>query len=196
MSLTEQWIKNASQATPVLYLDLDDTVRKGPTHGKGFVNCAADVEVFDIVPGILVAYKQKGWRIIAISNQGGVALGYLKFEDAAAAALETNRQCQNLFDQIMMCTHHPDAEDPEFAVCWCRKPRIGLVIDGANTVAKRHNEYYPPHLGLFVGDRPEDARCAENAGLAFMDAAEWRGGGWKTPLDESLPYVTLPEYQP
>jgi hypothetical protein len=37
-------------------------------------------------------------------------------------------------------------------------------------------EIYPPHLALFVGDRPEDEGCAEAANVRFMDAAEWRTG--------------------
>ena len=39
------------------------------------------------------------------------------------------------------------------------------------------NEYYPPHMALFVGDREEDKQCAENANIPFMDAKEWREKG-------------------
>jgi histidinol phosphatase-like enzyme len=74
-----------------------------------------------------------------------------------------------------MCQHHPDAKDPEYAVCWCRKPRIGNVVLAARELCEQYpDEYYPPHLALFVGDRPEDQGCADNAGIRFMDAKEWR----------------------
>jgi len=191
--MKEQWIERASQATPILYLDLDDTVRMGKTSQGRFVNSAADVTVFPNVPSILQAYKDKGWRIVAISNQGGVALHLLSADDAMGAVMETQKQCDGLFDLMSICTHHPDATDPEFAVCWCRKPRIGMLVEAALTLASRHNEYYPPHLALFVGDRPEDQQCADQANVRFMDAVEWRDGGWKSTV-EATAYVTLLPY--
>ena len=191
-AVKQEWIERQSQATPVLYLDLDGTVRKGKDELGRFVNKATDVEVFAEVPAILREYKNKGWRIAAISNQGGVALGILSAEDCMAAMIATQAQCGNAFDKICFCTHHPDAPDPEYAVCWCRKPRIGLVIEAATSMAQKFNEYYPPHLALFVGDRPEDKECAANAGIKFIDAAGWRAGGWR---DFATPqsYVTFNE---
>jgi D-glycero-D-manno-heptose 1,7-bisphosphate phosphatase len=42
-----------SKPTPVLYLDLDGTVRKGYDELGRFVNTKEDVEVFPEVPAIL-----------------------------------------------------------------------------------------------------------------------------------------------
>lgn len=192
LEVSQEWIERASQATPVLYVDLDDTIRMGKATLGRFVNKAGDVKVFPEVPAILAAYKRSGWRIAAISNQGGIALGILSAEDCAACMMETQRQCNGLFDSICFCGHHPDAPDPEHAICWCRKPRIGLILTASNSLAARFNEYYPPHLALFVGDRPEDAECAANAGIKFMDAAEWRAGGWRESAKPHS-YVTLNE---
>lgn len=165
------------RATPVLYLDIDGTVRWGKGELGRFVNTADDVRVFDGVADLLWRYKKLGWRIVGISNQGGIALGLVSMEDVARAMLETQRQTRDAFDKIAWCSHHPNADDPEMAVCWCRKPRAGLVIEAALALADRHRgEIYPPHLALFVGDRPEDAACAENAALPFMAADVWRGG--------------------
>jgi D-glycero-D-manno-heptose 1,7-bisphosphate phosphatase len=60
------------------------------------------------------------------------------------------------------------------ARCWCRKPSPGLIIETACELARQHGEIYPPHLGLMVGDRPEDQECARIAGLDFKWAHEWR----------------------
>lgn len=190
LKVTQEWIEKGSRATPVLYLDLDDTVRKGKDTLGYFVNKAQDVQVFPEVPAILAEYKKRGWRIVAISNQGGVALGILSADDCAACMMETQKQCKGLFDQICFCTHHPDAADPEYAVCWCRKPRIGLILTAANALAAKFNEYYPPHLALFVGDRIEDQECAENAGIKFMWAEMWRADGWQDTL-KTKDYVTI-----
>lgn len=165
----------------VLFLDLDGTTRWGKDQLGRFVNTKDDVRVFDEVPEILRWYRANGWRIVGITNQGGVALGILSAEACAEAIMETHRQSGNAFDKIAVCMHHPDAKDQEMAVCWCRKPRIGLLIEACSDLAMRTGECYPPHLALFVGDRPEDAECAANAGVRFMDAEEWRLGGWRSP---------------
>lgn len=164
------------KTVPVLYCDIDGTIRHGKDELGFFVNGPADVKVFHEVPELLATYKDLGWRIIGVSNQGGIALGHMTLRNCAEAMGETQRQCHNAFDRIAWCSHHPDAENPEMAVCWCRKPKPGLVIETALNLAQATNEIYPPHLGMFTGDRPEDERCAANAGLAFMGAAAWRNG--------------------
>lgn len=165
------------KATPVLYLDIDGTVRHGVDELGRFVHSFKDVVIFEGVPDLLWGYKKLGWRIVGVSNQGGIALGLLATEDCLGAMAETQRQCNNAFDLISWCRHHPNADHPEMAICWCRKPKAGMVIEAAFNLADRHpGEIYPPHLGLFVGDRPEDRGCAEASGLTFMNAIEWRLG--------------------
>lgn len=165
----------------VLYLDMDGTVRWGLDELGRFVNGPDDVRLFDEVPDLLARYKEAGWRIVAVSNQGGIALGHVDKRSVIAAMLETQKQAGDAFDKILFCSHHPDASDPEMAVCWCRKPRPGLVLEAAFTLAEETSkrgspEIYPPHLALMVGDRSEDKICAEAANVSFMEALAWRAG--------------------
>lgn len=160
---------------PVLYLDLDGTVRQGKDDALGrFVNGPEDVVVFPEAVEMMRRWKAGGGRIIGVSNQGGIGLRILTGEAVAEAMRETHRQTGEMFDKIAWCSHHPDAELPEMARCWCRKPAPGLLIEAAIDLAGRHNEYYPPYMGLMVGDREEDRLCAERAGLDFQWAADWR----------------------
>lgn len=167
-------------ATAILAVDIDGTIREGKDDALGrFVNSAADVRVFPEAVALMRKWKAHGGRIIGVSNQGGIALGILTLEDVTAAMIETARQCDNLFDKLMWCRHHPQADDPEMRYCWCRKPSPGLLIEGALDLAAashttRRAEYYPPYMGLFVGDRPEDEEAARLAGFPFMWAADWR----------------------
>jgi len=165
---------NRDKPMRLLVLDLDGTVRHGYSELGRFVNEAKDVIVFPEAVTLMRAWKDAGGRILAVSNQGGVALGHVSERAVAEAVMETHRQAGSLFDRIQVCMHHPDAKDPEMARCWCRKPAPGLLIEGALDLARQHGEYYPPHLGLFVGDRPEDEECARIAGFDFQWAAEWR----------------------
>lgn len=163
------------RAVPVLYLDIDGTVRQGKDDPLGrFVNGPEDVVVFPEAVEMMRRWKTGGGRIAAVSNQGGVALGVLTEEKVAAAMLETQRQCGGLFDLISWCPHHPAAQHPEMARCWCRKPSAGAVAEAAHGLARYPGEFYPPYMGLFVGDRDEDLACAESAGLDFQRAADWR----------------------
>jgi len=158
----------------VLVCDLDGTVRKGYDELGRFVNGPEDVEVFPEAVVMMRDWKARGGRIIAASNQGGIALGHVTFEQVFLAMQETHRQCGEIFDKIAWCQHHPDAQDPEFARCWCRKPAPGLVIESLLHLARMTGEIYPPHMALFVGDRPEDEQCAKILNMDFRHATVWR----------------------
>lgn len=161
--------------TPVLFVDIDGTVREGKDDPLGrFVNGPEDVRVFPQAVEMMRRWKAGGGRVIGVSNQGGIALGIVTMERVAAAMAETHRQADQLFDKITWCCHHPDAAMPEMARCWCRKPAPGLLIEASLDLARQYGEYYPPYMGLMVGDRSEDERCAAAAGLDFMWAAQWR----------------------
>lgn len=168
----------SDKAIPVLYLDIDGTVRQGKDDALGrFVNGPDDVIVFPEAVEMMRRWKAGGGRIIGVSNQGGIALGILTTLQVKAAMAETQRQTGYLFDKIAWCQHHPDAATPEMARCWCRKPAPGLVIEASLNLAQHFGEYYPPYMGLMVGDRDEDEECARIAGLDFTPADEWRAQG-------------------
>src|SRR5947208_450629 len=117
----------AEKATRLLCLDLDGTVRQGKDDALGrFVNGPEDVVVFPEAVTMMRRWKAAGGRIIAVSNQGGVALGIVSYAKVAAAMAETYRQADCLLDKVSFCVHHPQATDPEMARCWCRKPTPGL----------------------------------------------------------------------
>lgn len=171
--------------TPILFLDLDGTVRLGPVERKGkFVNEPADVDIFDGVVDIMKSYKARGWRIVSVSNQGGIALGHVSANAVNRTMMETSRMCANLFDKMLWCEHHPaakgetEAETLEKSSCLCRKPRIGMVVMAiAALSAEYRNEYYRPYSSLFVGDMVDDELCAASAGIPFMSADAWRRKG-------------------
>lgn len=160
----------------MLYLDIDGTVRQSVDDDLGrFVNGPEDVRVFPEAVEMMRRWKDAGGRIAGVSNQGGIALGYMTEQDCAEAMVETQRQADGLFDLLSWCHHHPDAEHPEMARCWCRKPSAGAVVEAAHGLVDRFpGELYPPYMGLFVGDMDSDQECAANAGLDFEWAADWR----------------------
>jgi D-glycero-D-manno-heptose 1,7-bisphosphate phosphatase len=160
---------------PLLCLDLDGTVRQGKDDALGrFVNGPEDVFVFPEAVTMMRRWKSGGGRIIAVSNQGGIALGIVTTEQVVAALAETHKQCDGLFDKLCICSHHPSAADLAQASCWCRKPLPGLIIDAVSDLAQYYGEFYPPYMAMMVGDRPEDQECARLVNIEFQWAHEWR----------------------
>lgn len=159
-----------AKKVPVLYCDIDGTIRYGKDELGRFVNTKEDVEIFPEVPDLLQGYKDLGWRIIGVTNQGGIGLGYMTEETCIEALAETQKQTGNAFDKIVFCAHKPDAG------CECRKPKAGMVFNARTWLYSNYGGMYPMELGIFVGDRPEDEDCAHNASLTFIDAAVWRTG--------------------
>lgn len=160
--------------TALLVLDIDGTVRKGKEELGHIVHKPEEVEVFPEAVKLMQDWKARGGRIISASNQGGIALGLLTLEDVMANMQETQRQCLGLFDKMAFCVHNPQAKTPLLARCWCRKPAPGMVIEAALDLGSITGECYPPHMALFVGDRPEDKECAKLLSMDFMDAKDWR----------------------
>jgi D-glycero-D-manno-heptose 1,7-bisphosphate phosphatase len=142
--------------TPLLCLDLDGTVRHGKDELGHFVNGPEDVVVFGEAVEMMRRWKAGGGRVIAVSNQGGIALKHLAPFTCVKAMMRTQELAEGLFDKMAWCMHHPAAQHPEMARCWCRKPSPGLIIEAALDLAKRYDEIYPPYMALFVGDRDED----------------------------------------
>jgi D-glycero-D-manno-heptose 1,7-bisphosphate phosphatase len=165
----------SEKAVPILFLDLDGTVRHGLDELGRFVNSPADVVIFPEALEMMRRWKSGGGRIVAVSNQGGIALGHLSYTQCAATMFQTHQLAGRLFDKMAFCAHHPSAQDPEMARCWCRKPSPGLLIEAAlEMAAKYRGEIYPPHLALMVGDRDEDRECARIASIDFVLASDWR----------------------
>lgn len=163
------------KAVPVLYLDLVSTIIHGPDELGHFPNGPEDVVVYPEALTMMRRWRDGGGRIIVVSNQGGIALGYVSQVSIALMMTTVWEKCDRLPSKMAWCLHHPNAEHPELARCWCRKPSPGLLVEAALRVAERHRgEIYPPHLGLMVGDRDEDQECARLAGLDFQWAHEWR----------------------
>lgn len=159
---------------PALCLDLDGTVRYS-LNGK-FINKPEDIALFPDVEAKIWQYRNEGYLIFGITNQGGVAYGYKTPQDNDA---EIDKTCslfgQNPFHIIKSCLHHPKgSHEPYNHRSLLRKPDVGMLalceVDAweAGFIVDWDNS-------IFVGDRPEDMECAERAGIEFQWAWQFFG---------------------
>jgi D-glycero-D-manno-heptose 1,7-bisphosphate phosphatase len=115
----------------------------------------------------LIKLAVAGHNIAIVTNQGGVAFGFIDEQVAWFKIYEAARQCGLPPDTIRTyaCFHdirgQPPYNDPEQAAR--RKPSGAMIVE-----AMRDTGATNPHEGLYVGDREEDLKAAQNAGVAFQ----------------------------
>lgn len=163
------------QVKPALLLDIDGTIRHSRL-GKRFIEDAGDIALFPDVEDKLWGFRNRGYLILGVSNQGGVAFMIkpqsiiMQEMDATVALFK-----RNPFHSIKMCLHHPNGKHPALGHrSLMRKPDIGMLV---------MHEYECFGSGwiidwstsLMVGDRDEDRVCAERASIEFKWAWEFFG---------------------
>lgn len=103
-----------------------------------------------------------GYRLIVVSNQPGVALGY--FPECALVAVE--KRLRELLSargvrlaDFIYCPHHPDGRvAPHARACDCRKPAPGMI----EAAARRHG--IDLARSWMVGDILDDVEAGRRAG--------------------------------
>jgi D-glycero-D-manno-heptose 1,7-bisphosphate phosphatase len=143
-----------------LFVDLDNTVRETLT-GRAHPLWPEDQTLRAGVLERLEEYRARGYAIVGVTNQGGVAFGTLTEQDV----VEINQFLQarlapGVFDLILYCPYHPYgyirafARDPE-----CRKPRPGMAYEARDRLGLDLS------ASLMVGDMEVDRLFAINAGI-------------------------------
>ena len=149
----------------LLLLDRDGTLNQ--SLGSGPPNDPAEVKLLPNVATRLHQHASMGWRIVIVTNQGGVAFGY----QTEAQAFATHQALLDALpvevDASYLCPHHPDGTIPHYAIpCPNRKPAPGAILDALERFGAR------PQDCLLVGDKDTDRQAAIAAGVPF----EW---AWK-----------------
>lgn len=139
-----------SRALRVVYLDRDGTInvdRHYLSNVEGFAFCDGAVEG-------LRAMAQMGLDLVVVTNQSGIARGYLTQSALAAihAHMAQKMAAQGVaFAGIYYCPHGPDAG------CSCRKPKPGLIHRAEADLGRR--------AGVMIGDKPSDMAAGRAAGM-------------------------------
>lgn len=153
----------------VLFLDRDGTLNQ--TIADRPPNHPDEVALLPGVGAKLHHYASLGWHIVVVTNQGGVAFGYLTEEQADAIHAAVLAALPVAVDASYLCPHHPHGTIPRYARdCPNRKPAPGAILDA---LARFGAE---PADCLFVGDLESDRQTAAAAGVPFAWAADFRRG--------------------
>jgi D,D-heptose 1,7-bisphosphate phosphatase len=106
--------------------------------------------------------QARGYYLILITNQEGIAYGYFK-EQALLGAIYRVEELLKFkgvyLDGHMLCPHHPNGKVRKYAVdCDCRSPKPGLLINAA----KKYN--LDLENSWILGNLPEDIEAGNLAG--------------------------------
>jgi D-glycero-D-manno-heptose 1,7-bisphosphate phosphatase len=135
-------------------LDRDGVIN----HERGdYVYRMEDFEILsDVVPALKLL-QEKGYLLIIISNQSGIAKGIYSVEDVEKLHkhLLTHLQKYGIeIKEIYYCPHHP-----EFGSCICRKPD-SLLVEKA--LARFQID---KSKSFFIGDKERDVLAGKKAGV-------------------------------
>ncbi len=144
---------------PVVFLDRDGTINED----TGYIRDPADLK---LIPGAVEALRllrARGFVLVVVSNQAGVARGLLTEAEVAAvnAALARQLAAHNAApDLFLYSPYHPDHGGPPYRRdATCRKPGAGMLLRAAR------------ELGLdlgraaLIGDHWSDVLAARRLGL-------------------------------
>lgn len=149
--MTEKFLERV----PVIILDRDGVLNKKAPKAE-YITC---VEDWEWITGSLEAIsllKKKGYQIVVVTNQAGIARGKMTEEDLLQIHSKMNQDLSKVdagIDKIYFCPHGWDAN------CECRKPKPGMLFSAQRDL----------HLDLsrtyFVGDDERDVEAGIAAGM-------------------------------
>jgi len=161
----------------ILFLDRDGTLNQ--TFERRPPNSPDEVELLPSVGAKLCQYAASGWRLVIVTNQGGVAFGYHSRAGAQCVHQAVLDALPVEIDASYLCPHHPRGTISHYAIdCPNRKPAPGAILDALARFEAR------PSNCLFVGDMETDLLAAQAAGVPFAWASDFFD--WTPPLPEHI----------
>lgn len=110
-----------------VFLDRDGTINVE----KNYLYKIEDFEFIEEVPKAIKLLNDKGYKIIVITNQAGIARGYYKEDDVDKLHQYIGDELRNhnaYIDGYYYCPHHPLHGIGDYKInCNCRKPKTGLL---------------------------------------------------------------------
>ncbi len=142
-----------------VFLDRDGVINKVCYHDEKGIYSAMSLEEFEVLPDVkesIKKLKENGFLVIVVTNQPGVAFGYLKKEEVKKIDEFMIKELK--IDQAYDCFHHPE----HTGECDCRKPKDGMIIKASKDFDINIEESF------IVGDNLTDIKAGEKCKASFL----------------------------
>ncbi len=139
-----------------LFLDRDGVINKEK-------NYLYKIEDFEFIDGVFESckfFQDRGYEIIIITNQAGIARGYYTEEDFHRLnnwMLDEFKKRGINISKVYFCPHHPDFTGE----CECRKPNPGMILQAQKEFGLDLSS------SILVGDKESDIKAGKNAGVGL-----------------------------
>lgn len=154
-------LENPEFTNKALIVDYDGTLRECIGGNEKFPVSKDQIEIKAGRTKVLKAYKDKGYILLGISNQSGVAKGELSEQTAIELFEHTNKEL-GIDIEYRFCPHQSAPIS-----CYCRKPMPGIGVEFIMKHKLNRKEC------IFVGDMTTDETFAKRAGFQYIDQAEF-----------------------
>jgi len=142
----------------VVFLDRDGTI----CEEVGYLDHVGGMKLIPHSGKAVRLLNERGFRVVVITNQAGVAKGYFPESILGDLHAEMERQLREegaRVDGIYYCPHHPtEGIGPYLRVCDCRKPATGLLERAARDLDLDLSSAY------MIGDHFSDVECGQRIG--------------------------------
>jgi D-glycero-D-manno-heptose 1,7-bisphosphate phosphatase len=132
-------------------------------HELGYISTIKKVKFFKSSFEALGLLRKKGFKIVIVTNQSGVARGYFpeSFVKETHSYIAARLKKKGLkIDAFYYCPHHKKATIKKYRKdCDCRKPKQGMI----NAAAKRFN--LDLKQSFTMGDKLTDVKLGHNGGM-------------------------------
>ena len=152
--------------SPAVFLDRDGTIIE-------HVEYIHEPEKVKLLPGALAGMKrlkEAGFRLVVVTNQPGIGMGYFTKEDFFAVNREFLRAVvrEKIFiDKVYFCPHS------ESQKCTCRKPSTGMIERAVKELNINLTQSF------MIGDMTLDVMLGKNAGCRTIQVVTGIGGNDK-----------------
>lgn len=157
--LWEELAPRPRRGVPALFLDRDGVLLADP----GYLHRAADTRLLPGLAAALTPFARRGWALVVVTNQSGIARGYYGWRDFLALqdwlAAQLGRRGLG-FDGVYACPLHPAGRPPYRRAHPARKPGPGMLLAAGAALRLDLGRSW------ILGDRASDLAAGRAAGLA------------------------------
>lgn len=155
-----------------VFFDRDGTINVE----KCYLYRIEDFEFMQGIPEVLVELRKRGYLLILITNQSGIARGYYTVEQMQRLHDYMQHELSKYnaqFDDIFFCPHYPKGRVTQYTMdCKCRKPG-SLLFEQA---VKKYE--IAAELSYSVGDKERDLIPAKRMGMKCIKISNEKNMNW------------------